>query len=257
MRAARGRDLRRRDRRRTIRRRSPLTSVSPASPPARFATRTSRSTGSITSGRTWSRTRRSSRRSRRHQDLQNALTHEMGHLIGLDHTCWSGPTSGMPDPLDNIGNPVPECNAASADVQATTMFPSASPRRHPEAHARARRSAGGVRHLSRVANDPKICAPNATPGGCNCSFATDAAPAERPGHRARRARVAAVAAAARDAQAPCRARSAWMRRARAALRSRPFSSRSVSVPSRHRPGASCARRPTAASPSTGRRAASP
>ena len=57
------------------------------------------------------------------QDLQNALTHEMGHLIGLDHTCS---LSGI-RPTDQNGNPIPDCANASAAVVATTMFPSANP----------------------------------------------------------------------------------------------------------------------------------
>ena len=58
-------------------------------------------------------------------DLQNALTHEMGHMIGLDHTCYDA-ASGSPQPTDNAGQPVPAC-PASAEVQATTMYPSAMP----------------------------------------------------------------------------------------------------------------------------------
>ena len=56
-------------------------------------------------------------------DLQNAVTHEMGHVIGLDHTCYlQGPA-----PLDNTGQPIPDCADAPPDVLATTMFPSANP----------------------------------------------------------------------------------------------------------------------------------
>lgn len=60
-------------------------------------------------------------------DLQNALTHELGHFVGLDHTCFSSSPLASSAPLDNNGVPVPDCDAAGADVQQTTMYPSAMP----------------------------------------------------------------------------------------------------------------------------------
>jgi hypothetical protein len=62
-------------------------------------------------------------------DLQNALTHEFGHFIGLDHTCFipsaDNPfvgTDGKPRPNDNNNNPIPDCDAAPSNVAATVMF---------------------------------------------------------------------------------------------------------------------------------------
>ncbi|HVT08075.1 MAG TPA: M12 family metallo-peptidase, partial [Polyangia bacterium] len=61
-------------------------------------------------------------------DLQNAVTHEMGHFLGLDHTCYDPESPGTRvRPTDNTGAPVPDCMAASADVRETTMYPSAMP----------------------------------------------------------------------------------------------------------------------------------
>ncbi len=60
-------------------------------------------------------------------DLQNALTHEMGHFIGLDHTCYDPLSPNSNRPLDNNGMTIPACDLASPDVQATTMYPSAMP----------------------------------------------------------------------------------------------------------------------------------
>jgi hypothetical protein len=56
-------------------------------------------------------------------DLQDELTHEMGHLIGLDDSCFT-PGNGLARPMDNLGQPSPDCATASAAVRATTMFPS-------------------------------------------------------------------------------------------------------------------------------------
>jgi len=43
-------------------------------------------------------------------ELQNTLTHELGHLQGLEHPCLAGTD---PARVDDLGNPVPRCNPGS------------------------------------------------------------------------------------------------------------------------------------------------
>jgi hypothetical protein len=62
-------------------------------------------------------------------DLQNTVTHELGHLIGLDHTCWNTlPPDMKPIPLDNHGNPSPSCGDGDLppEIKAATMYAQAT-----------------------------------------------------------------------------------------------------------------------------------
>jgi hypothetical protein len=56
-------------------------------------------------------------------DLQNALTHEMGHFIGLDHTCWLNAGAAVGE-VDDQGNAVPDCSDATPAEVDATMYPS-------------------------------------------------------------------------------------------------------------------------------------
>jgi MYXO-CTERM domain-containing protein len=61
-------------------------------------------------------------------DLISAITHELGHVIGLDHTCQTVP--GQAPPVDSSGAVVPPCiplEAVPAEARAATMFPFLEP----------------------------------------------------------------------------------------------------------------------------------
>ncbi len=61
-------------------------------------------------------------------DLENTLTHELGHVLGLAHTCWDG--NGT-QPLDSDGLPVIACSSLKGlppAVLTSTMFPYAASR---------------------------------------------------------------------------------------------------------------------------------
>jgi hypothetical protein len=106
------------------------------------------------------------------EDLENTLAHELGHVLGLDHTCWDG----SPDraPVDSDGNPAPACrpiSSLSSEVINATMYnfqdPMETKKRTPEQD-----DLDGVCSNYPKAMDPAVCVPVdiADDGGC-CSVA--------------------------------------------------------------------------------------
>jgi hypothetical protein len=101
-------------------------------------------------------------------DLQNATTHELGHLQGLGHTCWS-PFSDFDQPIDDTGVGVPSCDAAPEDVAATVMF--ATIASNVETTKRML-SADDIRAVCSIYpkdTDPHDCSAQTPADGCGCS----------------------------------------------------------------------------------------
>jgi hypothetical protein len=131
-------------------------------------------------------------------DLQNALTHEFGHFVGLDHTCFppDNMNPALLRPNDDQGHLVPLCDdKAPADVQASVMF-NVMP---PEQTSKRFLSPDDVRGVCAIyppARATGTCALDQAPAA-GCAVA---APPRAPGAELPASVVGLVLAAARGAR---------------------------------------------------------
>ncbi len=109
-------------------------------------------------------------------DIENILTHELGHLLGLAHNCDDGRSESKRPIKDHLGATIPLCSSvAPADklVQATMYFNAANGETHkrsPEADDIA-----GVCAIYPIKDDPGTCQAvelnREHCGGCSCAVA--------------------------------------------------------------------------------------
>jgi hypothetical protein len=92
-------------------------------------------------------------------DLANVMTHEFGHVVGLDHTCDDGLV--VPTPIDDQGEEIPPCRPLAAlppEITDPTMFNYAYPGETEKASLEPDDEAG-LAALYPLAEDPARCEP--------------------------------------------------------------------------------------------------
>jgi hypothetical protein len=104
-------------------------------------------------------------------DLQNAVTHELGHLQGLGHTCWA-PFSDEEQPIDDKDAGVPMClPLPDPSVTQTVMFALIDSNREISKRVLSSDEIRAVCDIYPSSADPHLCGSDTPDDGCGCSAA--------------------------------------------------------------------------------------
>jgi hypothetical protein len=111
-------------------------------------------------------------------DLENTLTHELGHVQGLAHTCYDGTTPSRP--VDDTGTPIPDCRGVlPLSITEATMYPFALSAGETSKRNLSSDDVSGVCTVYSTAVDQHLACAQTLRGGCST------APAPGRGERTR------------------------------------------------------------------------